>query len=59
MSTLLIKVTISANEFLSASDANKIASTRPFSTVILPSNAVSAVSVYFLDTKELSTNVAE
>ena len=38
----MIKVTISANEFLSASDANKIASTRPFSTLMLPCNVVSA-----------------
>ena len=37
VSTELINDTISANESLSASDANKIASTLPFSVVILPS----------------------
>jgi len=37
VSTELINDTISANESLSASDANKIASTLSFSVVILPS----------------------
>ena len=38
VSTLLIKVTISANVSVSATDADKIASILPFSVEILPSN---------------------
>ena len=48
VSTSLIKVTISANESLSASDANKIASIRP------SSNSTFASAVAFADTNKAS-----